>query len=117
VFGRKARYGEDLHRLAGEKWCQRSGGNSRFAEGQSGKSNGVTLVIAKRAVRADELTDPVSAGEAAVWNGQHVASPFCREDGGLWAYPSPAAAAVSAAAGLNRWMSECERPSMTAECG
>ena len=38
----------------------------------------MTLVIAKRAVRADELTDPKSASEAVMWN-RHVASPFWRE--------------------------------------
>jgi hypothetical protein len=46
VLGREARDGKDLDRLAGEEWCQRCGGDSGIAQGQRGKSNGLTLVIA-----------------------------------------------------------------------
>jgi hypothetical protein len=66
VFSGETRNGEDLHRLAGEEWCQRCGGDSRIAQGQRGESNGLTLVIAQRAVRANELTNPMSAGKAFV---------------------------------------------------
>ena len=40
------------------------GGDSRIAQGQRGEPNGLTLVVAQRAVRADELADAMSAGEA-----------------------------------------------------
>ena len=66
VFSGETRNGEDFNRLAGEEWCQRCGGDSRIAQGQRGESNGLTLVIAQRAVRADELADPMSAGKAFV---------------------------------------------------
>ena len=64
--GGEARDGEDLHRFAGQQWRQRGGGDSRIAQGQRGEPNGLTLVIAQRAVRADELADAMSAGEAVV---------------------------------------------------
>ena len=54
VTGGEARDGEDLHRLVGEEWRQRCGGDSRIAQGQRGKLNGLTLVIAQRARRADQ---------------------------------------------------------------
>ena len=66
VASGEARDGEDLHRLAGQEWRQRGGGDSRIAEGQRGQSNGLALVIAQRAVRADELADAMSAGETVV---------------------------------------------------
>ena len=62
----EARDGEDLHRLAGQERRQRGGGDSRIAEGQRRQSNGLALVIAQRAVRADELADAMSAGETVV---------------------------------------------------
>jgi hypothetical protein len=46
VLGRQARDGEDLDRLASDEWCQRRGSDPRIAQGQRGKANGLTLVIA-----------------------------------------------------------------------
>ena len=50
----------------GEERRQRGSGDSRIAEGQRRQSNGLALVIAQRAVRADELADAMSAGETVV---------------------------------------------------
>ena len=52
--------------LAGQQRRQRGGGDSRIAEGLRRQPNCLALVIAQRAVRADELADAMSAGETVV---------------------------------------------------
>jgi hypothetical protein len=79
VFGGEARDSEDLHCLAGQEWCQHFGGDAWIGQRDSREPDGLTPIIAERAVRADELADPKSASEAVMWNRQHVASPFWRE--------------------------------------
>jgi hypothetical protein len=79
VLGREARDGKDLHRLAGEEWGQGFGGDAWIAQRDRRDSDTLTVVIAKRAIRADELADAMSARGAVVWNRQHVTSPFWRE--------------------------------------
>jgi hypothetical protein len=66
VASGKARDGENLHRFVGEQWRQRGGGCSGIAEGLRRQPYGLALVIAKRAVGADELADTASASKA-VW--------------------------------------------------
>jgi hypothetical protein len=64
VASGEARNGEDLHRLVGEQWRQRGGGCSGIAEGLRRQTYCLALVIAQRAVAADELADVVSASKA-----------------------------------------------------
>jgi hypothetical protein len=66
VLGREARDGEDLYRLAGEQWCQGFGGDARIAQRDRRQSDRLTVIVAKRAVRANELADTMSAREAVV---------------------------------------------------
>ena len=68
MLGGEARDGKDLHRFVGQQWRQRHGSGPWVAEGQCGQADGVALVIAQRAVRADELADAMSAGKAVVWS-------------------------------------------------
>src|SRR5262249_16666148 len=62
----EARNGENLHRLIAQQWRERGRGNPRVAEGLYWHMNRLALVIAQRAVRAEDLADTMSAGKTAV---------------------------------------------------
>lgn len=64
VFGREARNGKDFDGFVGQEWRQRRGSDPRITESQCWNPDGLALVIAQRAVRADELADAMSAAEA-----------------------------------------------------
>ena len=71
-------------------------------EGQRRQANGLTVVIAQRAVGADELADAMSAGKAVVLKQATCRVSFrAGRQSALRAHVSPAATAVSATAGFN----------------
>src|SRR4029078_11232416 len=61
VASGEARDREDLDGLAGEQWRQRGRGGWRITEHLRWQANRLTLIIAERAVRADELADAMPA--------------------------------------------------------
>ena len=100
MAGGEARDGEDLHRLAGQEWRQSGGGDSRITEGLCRQTNRQALVIAQRAVRADELADAMSAGRLSCVVGDMSDLLPGGRLAALRAHVPPTATAVSAVAGL-----------------
>ena len=61
VPGEETRDAEDLDGFVLKERRQRGRGNARFAERQGGETHGLPVLVAQRAVGADELANTVSA--------------------------------------------------------